>query len=55
MEPLRIYLEIAKRWVFASAVDWPGWSRRGRGEEAAIDTLLSTPHFQGTRTSLGAA
>ena len=40
MEPLRIYLEIGKRWVFASAVDWPGWSRRGKGEEAAINTLL---------------
>jgi hypothetical protein len=26
--------------VFAAALDWPGWCRRGKGEEAAIDTLL---------------
>jgi hypothetical protein len=41
MEPVRIYLETGKNWVFASALDWPGWSRRGKGEEAAIDTFLS--------------
>jgi hypothetical protein len=26
--------------VFAAALDWPGWCRRGKGEAAAIDTLL---------------
>lgn len=36
----RVYLEVGKTWVFAAAVDWPGWCRRGRGEEAAIVTLL---------------
>jgi hypothetical protein len=25
--------------VFASAVDWPGWCRRGKGEQAALDVL----------------
>lgn len=40
MEPLRIYLESGQRWVFACALDWPGWARRGKGEEAAIDSLL---------------
>jgi hypothetical protein len=40
MERLRVYLETGKRWVFAAAVDWPGWCRRERSEEAAIDTLL---------------
>ncbi|MCU4186244.1 hypothetical protein K6U06_17900 [Acidiferrimicrobium sp. IK] len=40
MESLRIYLEAGTRWVFASALDWPGWARRGKGDEAAIDTLL---------------
>jgi hypothetical protein len=40
MKPLRIYLETGKRWVFAGAVDWPGWCRRGKSEEAALDTLL---------------
>ena len=38
--PTRIYLESGKSWTFACAVDWPGWCRRGKGEEDAIDTLL---------------
>lgn len=37
----RVQLELGKRWVFASALDWPGWSRRGKGEEAALETLLT--------------
>ena len=36
----RVYLELGKKWVFAGAVDWPGWCRRGKGEQAALDTLL---------------
>lgn len=40
MEAVRIYLESGKRWVFASALDWPGWSRRAKGEEPAIEALL---------------
>ncbi len=36
----RIYLEAGRTWVFAAALDWPGWCRRGKGEQAAIDTLL---------------
>jgi len=34
-------MELGKRWVFATALDWPGWSRRGTGEEAAVETLLT--------------
>jgi hypothetical protein len=37
---LRVALEQGRRWVFASAVDWPGWCRRGKGEEAALEVLL---------------
>lgn len=40
MKSLRIYFENGKRWAFACAVDWPGWCRRERGEEAALDMLL---------------
>ncbi len=36
----RVYLEAGKKWVFACAVDWPGWCRRGKGEQAALDVLL---------------
>jgi hypothetical protein len=37
--PVRVALETGARWVFASAVDWPGWCRRGKGEQAALDVL----------------
>jgi len=36
----RVCLEQGKTWVFASALDWPGWCRRGKGDEAALDVLL---------------
>jgi len=39
--PHQIYLECGPKWVFACAVDWPGWCRRGRGEDAAIEELLA--------------
>ena len=38
---LRIVLEHGKAKTFASALDWPGWSRSGKkSPEAAIDALL---------------
>jgi hypothetical protein len=40
MSTTRVSLEIGKTWVFASALDWPGWCRRGKGEEAALEALL---------------
>jgi hypothetical protein len=40
MKPLRVYLETGKHWVFAAALDWPGWCRRDKSEEAALNTLL---------------
>ena len=36
-----VYLEIGKAWTFAAAVEWPGWCRRGKGEEAALEELLA--------------
>jgi hypothetical protein len=38
-EPVRIYTEGGPRRTFAVALDWPGWARSGKGEEAAIETL----------------
>ena len=38
---LRIYLEQGRTKVFANALDWPGWSRWAKTDEAAIDELLS--------------
>jgi hypothetical protein len=37
--PTRVSLELGKTWVFACALDWPGWCRRGRGEQAALEVL----------------
>jgi hypothetical protein len=39
--PVDVVLEVGSKRVFATAVDWPGWSRSGRTEEAALDALLS--------------
>ncbi len=36
-----VYLEMGKRWVFACVLDWPGWCRRGKGEQAALDALIA--------------
>ncbi len=38
--PVRVGLEVGRTWVFATALDWPGWCRRGKGEHAALDALV---------------
>src|SRR4051794_18092257 len=35
-----IYIESGKVGTFASALDWPGWCRRGKTEDDAIQALL---------------
>lgn len=37
----RIYIETGKTWSFAVAVDWPGWCRRGKGPEPAVEALAA--------------
>jgi hypothetical protein len=37
----RVYLEVGRRRVFASAADWPGWSRSGKDETLALDALAA--------------
>lgn len=39
--PIDVVLECGNRRVFASALDWPGWCRSGRGEDAAVESLLA--------------
>jgi hypothetical protein len=34
-----VYLEVGKKRVFACSVDWPGWCRSGKDEEAALEAL----------------
>jgi len=36
-----VYLESGSKRVFACAVDWPGWCRSGKTEEAALETLAA--------------
>jgi hypothetical protein len=35
------YLEVGSRRVFAGALDWPGWCRSGRDENAALRALVA--------------
>jgi hypothetical protein len=37
----RVYLEVGKRRVFASAADWPGWTRAGKNEQSALEALAA--------------
>ena len=41
MSRLAIAIEAGDKKVFASAIDWPGWSRSGKTEEAAVESLLA--------------
>ena len=34
-----VFLETGPTWTWASALEWPGWCRRGKGEEAAVEEL----------------
>ncbi|MDQ3856375.1 MAG: hypothetical protein M3281_08305, partial [Chloroflexota bacterium] len=36
---IQVYLEVGKKRVFAYALDWPGWCRSGKTEEAALEAL----------------
>jgi hypothetical protein len=36
-----VYLELGSKRTFAGALDWPGWSRSGKDEAAALETLLN--------------
>jgi hypothetical protein len=39
--PVEVYVEATGKRAFAGAMDWPGWCRSGRDEEAALETLLA--------------
>ncbi len=41
MESVRIFVEAGNKKVFVGAVDWPGWSRGGKDESAALQALLA--------------
>lgn len=37
--PIAVFAEPGHKWLFVSALDWPGWARRGKTEELALATL----------------
>ncbi|MEO8286122.1 MAG: hypothetical protein ABI670_06765 [Chloroflexota bacterium] len=39
-DPVAVYLEVGKKRTLAGAIDWPGWCRGGRDEEAALQALI---------------
>ena len=41
MAKLRVVLEVAPKRSFASALDWPGWSRGGKTADEALEALLA--------------
>ena len=41
MATIRVYLEIGEKRVFASALEWPGWTRSARDEQRALETLAA--------------
>ena len=41
-QQLAVAIETGVKRVFATAVDWPGWSRSGRTEQAALELLAAT-------------
>lgn len=36
-----VYLEVGEKQTFAGALDWPGWCRSGRDEEATLQALFA--------------
>ena len=55
MSPARIYLEEGARSVFAVALDWPGWCRRGPTGDDALRALDAYRGRYGTVAGAGFA
>jgi hypothetical protein len=39
-DQIDVYLETGEKRVFAGVIDWPGWSRSGRDEDSALQSLF---------------
>jgi hypothetical protein len=40
-DSIKVYLETTPKKTFASAIDWPGWSRSGKTADAALEALAA--------------
>jgi hypothetical protein len=55
-ERLDVVIESTPRKTFASALYWPGWSRSGKTDEAAVEALLAyAPRFEAVAREAGLA
>jgi hypothetical protein len=51
---IRVVVEVTPKRAFASAIDWPGWSRSGRTPEAALEELAAyTDRYQAVAAAAG--
>jgi hypothetical protein len=50
----RVVVEVGSTRVFASAIDWPGWSRSGKTEQAALEALAAyAPRYEAVLNAAG--
>lgn len=50
----RVYVETGRKRTFASAADWPGWSRMGKDEASALEALAAyAPRYRKIATIAG--
>ena len=55
-ERLTVALEGTGKKIFASALEWPGWSRSGKAPDLAIENLLAyAPRFEPVARAAGLA
>ena len=40
-KPILVTIEHSPKKTFATAADWPGWSRSGKNEQLALDALVA--------------
>ncbi len=48
-----VYFEVGTKRTFACAIEWPGWSRSGKDEASALETLLDYGLRYGAAVRLG--
>jgi hypothetical protein len=54
VKPLAVYLETGKRTTMAGAIEWPGWCRGARSEEAALEALIAYgPRYESVLRAAG--
>lgn len=52
MSPTRVYFEVGRTSIFAAAMEWPGWCRRAKTRDLALEALLDyLPRYEAIVTS----